>query len=246
MDVVDAQDKQAQWHSITIAKDIGASENTIMDLDSLLMTINDDLPAGLQFTSDQNSSRDCCRFSDLPGHGYHRAECSGRRPWSATGPAISTRACRPWRCAPPRQIGDARMVSRTVACGRQERDHREIGSNLTPPRKTQGDTRIWPLYATCKHGYGRFGAACPQWRRGAQLHWPPCLADAYALRAARGWLRRPPWMLSRHSLKPISTAIFTVICPKDSRYPDMYSTCTNAWRVSNREHICGTRRTSGP
>ena len=53
MDVVDAQDKQAQWHSITIAKDIGASENTIMDLDSLLMTINDDLPAGLQFTSDQ-------------------------------------------------------------------------------------------------------------------------------------------------------------------------------------------------
>jgi len=57
MDVVDAQDKQAQWHSITIAKDVGASENTIMDLDSLLMTINADLPLALQFSSDQTCEK---------------------------------------------------------------------------------------------------------------------------------------------------------------------------------------------
>eukprot|EP00900_Chrysochromulina_parva_P012988 jgi/Chrpa1/21690/Chrysochromulina_OHIO_Genome00028089-RA len=57
MDVVDAQDKQAQWHSITIAKDVGASENTIMDLDSLLMTINADLPPALQFSSDQTCEK---------------------------------------------------------------------------------------------------------------------------------------------------------------------------------------------
>ena len=44
MDVVDTQDNQAQWQSITIAKDIGVNENTIMELDTMLMTINDYLP----------------------------------------------------------------------------------------------------------------------------------------------------------------------------------------------------------
>ena len=57
MDVVDTQDKQAQWQSITIAKDVGVTENTIMDLDTVLMTISADLPVGLGFTSDQTCEK---------------------------------------------------------------------------------------------------------------------------------------------------------------------------------------------
>ena len=57
MDVVDTQDKQAQWQSITIAKDIGVNENTIMELDTMLTTINADLPLGFGFTSDQHCEK---------------------------------------------------------------------------------------------------------------------------------------------------------------------------------------------
>ena len=57
MDVVDTQDNQAQWQSITIAKDIGVNENTIMELDTMLMTINDYLPPGSGYTPDQTCEK---------------------------------------------------------------------------------------------------------------------------------------------------------------------------------------------
>ena len=57
MDVVDTQDKQAQWQAITIAKDIGVNENTIMELDTMLMTINNDLPAGISYSEDQTCEK---------------------------------------------------------------------------------------------------------------------------------------------------------------------------------------------
>ena len=74
MDVVDTQDNQAQWQSITIAKDIGVNENTIMELDTMLMTINDYLPPGRVHARPnlrEDPARDRRSLSHLPNYCPH-------------------------------------------------------------------------------------------------------------------------------------------------------------------------------
>ena len=44
MDTTDSQDKKEEWRAISIAKDIGANENTVMLLDAKLTAVNDQLP----------------------------------------------------------------------------------------------------------------------------------------------------------------------------------------------------------
>lgn len=56
-DVVDTQDLQKEWREISIPKDVGSSENSILDLSNLLDAKNAMIPAGEQFNEDQAAER---------------------------------------------------------------------------------------------------------------------------------------------------------------------------------------------
>ena len=53
MDTTDSQDKKEEWRAISIAKDIGANENTVMLLDAKLTAVNDQLPIADQIPGNE-------------------------------------------------------------------------------------------------------------------------------------------------------------------------------------------------
>lgn len=56
-DVIDTQDLQKEWRELSIPKDVGSSENSVLDLNNLLDAKNALIPAAEQFGEDQAAER---------------------------------------------------------------------------------------------------------------------------------------------------------------------------------------------
>lgn len=53
----DQQDKQVEWLNVSIIKDIGVNEATIINLDLKLETINNDIAVAAQFDADATAEK---------------------------------------------------------------------------------------------------------------------------------------------------------------------------------------------
>jgi hypothetical protein len=165
MDVVDTQDKQAQWQSITIAKDIGVHENTIMELDTVLTTINADLPLGSGYTSDQI----CEKILREVGAASRIFQVTALTELNALEGIPGQPLVRQFQHAPVAVLGAAapvRFRDKSAMLAYFHAQWRAAVKNGSIPKsaptsrhpgKTKIDCRIWPFHAPCQFRLCRLG-----------------------------------------------------------------------------------------
>ena len=165
MDVVDTQDKQAQWQSITIAKDIGVHENTIMELDTMLTTINADLPPGSGYTSDQI----CEKILREVGAASRIFQVTALTELNALEGIPGQPLVRQFQHAPVAVLGAAapvRFRDKSAMLAYFHAQWRAAVKNGSIPKsaptsrhpgKTKIDCRIWPFHAPCQFRLCRLG-----------------------------------------------------------------------------------------
>mmetsp|Transcript_33083 Transcript_33083/g.80441 ORF Transcript_33083/g.80441 Transcript_33083/m.80441 type:complete len:96 (+) Transcript_33083:153-440(+) len=55
--MVDTQDLQQEWRTVTITKDVGSLENTVLELSNVLDAKNSLIPVGQRFSDEETAER---------------------------------------------------------------------------------------------------------------------------------------------------------------------------------------------